>query len=58
MAIKNYRVVIHYEGSVSYDIAAESEEAAKGLAETFIEEESAENIIADIDWDVCDIWEE
>lgn len=53
-----YNVVVHYEGTISYEVEAESEDEAKRIAETMFGDEDDRTIAAEIaDVTACDCWE-
>ena len=56
--MKKFEVVVHYEGAISYEVKAETEDEAKQIAEKMFEDESDTTIAAEIaDCGVCDCWE-
>lgn len=55
----NYHVVIHYEGTINYDIESETEQEAKDKAERLFGDESPAEIQANVmNFRVCDCSEE
>lgn len=58
-ATKTYTVVVHYEGSISYDVDAKNEEEAEEAALDLFGDEDASSISANIgDVEACDCWED
>ena len=56
---KKYRVIIHFEGAMDYEIEASNEDEAKEKAKTMFAEEDDRIIISEIaDSFICDVWEE
>lgn len=58
MEKKRYNVVVHFEGSIEYEVEADNEEKAKEKAEEMFGSESDAVIAAEIaDCGICDCWE-
>ena len=56
--MKKFEVVVHYEGAISYEVEAQTEEEARQIAERMFGDESNAIIAAEIsDCDICDCWE-
>ena len=56
--MKKFEVVVHYEGVISYEVEAQTEEEARQIAERMFGDESDAIIAAEIaDCDICDCWE-
>lgn len=56
--MKKFEVVVHYEGVISYEVEAQTEEEARQIAERMFGDESDVIIAAEIaDCDICDCWE-
>jgi hypothetical protein len=55
---KMYRVVVHYEGAIAFDIEAENEEKAEQLADVYIGDIDDREFIANLcEIGVCDCYE-
>lgn len=55
---KMYRVVIHYEGAVGFEIEAENEEKAEQLAERYFDDMDDRELVANLcEIDICDCYE-
>ena len=55
---KIYRVIIHYEGAVAFEIEADNEEKAEQLAEECFDDMSEKELIANLgEIGVCDCYE-
>lgn len=55
---KMFRVVIHYEGAVAFEIEADNEENAEQLAEEYFDNMSERELIDNLaDIGVCDCYE-
>lgn len=56
--MKNYTVVVHYEGSYTVDVKANTEEEAWNKADAAFKKASPTKLIKDLsDVFVCDCWE-
>ncbi len=56
--MKNFEVVVHYEGAINYEVEAHTEDEAKQIAEQMFGDESDSIIAAEIaDCGVCDCYE-
>lgn len=55
---KMYRVVIHYEGAVAFEVEADNEEKAELLAERYFDNMDDRELVANLaDINVCDCYE-
>lgn len=53
-----YKVIIHYEGALSFEIEAKNEDEAKEIAEMEFADCTNEELAANLESsDVCDCWE-
>ena len=58
MQMKKFEVVVHYEGTINYEVEAQTEDEAKQIAEKMFGDESDTIIAAEItDCGICDCWE-
>jgi hypothetical protein len=55
---KMYRVIIHYEGAVYFDVEANNEERARQLAEGLFDDMDDRELVANLaDIDIDDVFE-